>query len=161
MNASSVRLQTDRFAFDAAVGAGAAEGEQAQPLTTSRSPITTHVLDTCIGRPAPDVRVTLERLSPGSNFVWEAVAHARTNADGRIPDLLPPSHHVEAGQYRIAFDTEEYMERCKAMYPDFFLKPNFYPRVMVQFRIAPDQQGQHFHVPLTWNPYGYSTYRGS
>ena len=23
------------------------------------------------------------------------------------------------------------------------------------------QVKQHFHIPLTWNPYGYSTYRGS
>ena len=23
------------------------------------------------------------------------------------------------------------------------------------------QEKQHFHIPLTWNPYGYSTYRGS
>ena len=23
------------------------------------------------------------------------------------------------------------------------------------------QAREHFHVPLTWNPFGYSTYRGS
>ena len=56
-----------------------------------RSPITTHVLDTCMGRPAPDVAVTLARAAPGSGATaWEVVARGRTNADGRIGDLLTP-----------------------------------------------------------------------
>lgn len=127
----------------------------------ARSPITTHVLDTCMGRPAPDVAVTLQRRALESNAAWETVATACTNSDGRIPDLLPPSTHVEAGVYRISFDTAEYMARCRADHPDFFPERPFYPSVSVCFQVLPSQVHQHFHVPLTWNPYGYSTYRGS
>ena len=127
-----------------------------------RSPITTHVLDTCLGRPAPHVHVVLERSAPGSNGnVWEAVATGQTNSDGRVPDLLPPSDYVAPGSYRITFDTAEYMSRCKALHPTFFPEKPFYPSASVQFQITPEQVHQHFHVPLTWNPYGYSTYRGS
>lgn len=44
-----------------------------------------------MGRPAPDVAVTLARAAPGSGATaWEVVARGRTNADGRIGDLLTP-----------------------------------------------------------------------
>lgn len=53
------------------------------------------------------------------------------------------------------------MRTCKSLHPDFFPEEPFYPAVHVQFRITPQQTRQHFHIPLTWNPYSYSTYRGS
>jgi hydroxyisourate hydrolase len=132
-----------------------------QPKAPSKSPITTHVLDTCLGRPAADVGIVLQRLVSGSNDVWESVAVKRTNADGRVPDLLPSASRAEPGMYKITFDTEEYMRRCRQLHPTFFIGLPFYPKVSVHFRILPDQVDQHFHVPLTWNPFGYSTYRGS
>lgn len=68
-----------------------------KPLT---SPITSHVLDTARGRPADGVSIVLERQPPGSSDVWEAVASAVTNEDGRVPSLLPPASTIEAGVYR-------------------------------------------------------------
>ena len=53
------------------------------------------------------------------------------------------------------------MERCRQLHPGFFAPVPFYPRACVFFQVSPSQTGEHFHVPLTWNPYGYSTYRGS
>ena len=64
------------------------------------SPITTHMLDTALGRPAAGVPVQLLRLHPGSAAAWEVVASSQTNADGRVPDLLHPSAEVAAGTYR-------------------------------------------------------------
>ena len=104
-----------------------------------RSPITTHVLDTSIGKPAPQVNVRLERLAPGSINAWETVALGQTNNDGRVPDLLPPSDEVSAGVYRISFDTLEYMSRCKAQHPTFFPDRPFYPAASVQFQITQEQ----------------------
>lgn len=66
------------------------------------------MLDTCLGRPAPGVGVTLCRLAPGSSAAWERVAAGATNRDGRIPDLLPPADWVQPGRYRITFDVAEY-----------------------------------------------------
>jgi 5-hydroxyisourate hydrolase len=34
----------------------------------------------------------------------------------------------------------------------------FFPEVAVVFAVA---AGEHFHVPLLLNPFGYSVYRGS
>lgn len=62
---------------------------------------------------------------------------------------------------RIHFDTARHMRACKQAHPGFFPEVPFYPVAEVTFTVTPDQTRQHFHVPLTWNPYGYSTYRGS
>ena len=35
----------------------------------------------------------------------------------------------------------------------------FYPEVSITFLVA--EGGQHFHVPLLLNPFGFTTYRGS
>ena len=56
---------------------------------------------------------------------------------------------------------EEYMVQCAKEHPNFYSALPFYPEAEVQFRITQQQTRDHFHVPLTWNPYGYSTYRGS
>ena len=140
---------TEQLLTPAAAGAGD------KPLV---SPITTHMLDTALGRPAqgdvaaellcylwlgrpvrrlcvygwswalmssqtnllvPSTRaqasrmpqsvtpactagvpVQLLRLQPGSSAVWELLASGATNADGRVPDLLPPAAEIPAGTYR-------------------------------------------------------------
>ena len=76
-----------------------AVGQQGAP---KRSPITTHVLDTSVGRPAAGVGIQLARRCPGSGQAWAGVAKGVTNADGRVGDLLPPSDAVEPGLYRRA-----------------------------------------------------------
>ena len=113
---------------------------------SQRSPITTHVLDTALGRPAEGIAIRLERESNG----WQEIASGVTNADGRVADLLPPTG-IAAGTYRITFETQDYLSRTG--------RGGFYPYVQVVFTIdAPDQ---HYHVPLLLSPYGFSTYRGS
>ena len=79
----------------------------------------------------------------------------------RLSDLLPSGRELPAGVYRISWDTAEYMARCRAVNPGFFAERPFFPSVSVEFEVSPHQTREHFHVPLTWNPYGYSTYRGS
>jgi 5-hydroxyisourate hydrolase len=111
---------------------------------TSRSPITTHVLDTAQGRPAEGVSIVLER-GDGTEL-----GRGVTNADGRVTDLLAPGSLVR-GTYRITFDTGRYFAATGT--------PGFYPSVSVLFEI--EDPSQHFHVPLLLNPFGYSTYRGS
>ena len=36
----------------------------------------------------------------------------------------------------------------------------FFPAAAVEFQVGAETP-RHVHVPLTWAPYGYSTYRGS
>ena len=112
------------------------------------SAITTHVLDTSRGRPAEGVPAILAIEAPDG---WKLLGKGMTNADGRISDLLPEDFAVEAGVYRLVFNTGKYFAAQKL--------ESFYPLVTVVFRI--EEPAQHYHVPLLLSPFGYSTYRGS
>jgi 5-hydroxyisourate hydrolase len=103
------------------------------------SHVTTHVLDTTLGRPAAGVPVAL--FASG-----DLVAEGTTDADGRVADLGPAV--LEEGGYTLVFDTAAY----------FGSRPSFYPRVIIDFAVSGPE---HYHVPLLLSPFGYSTYRGS
>ncbi len=107
--------------------------------------ITTHVLDTALGRPAQAVPITLE-LAEGAG--WKPIGQGQTDEDGRLRTLCPT---VAPGRYRLRFDTGRYFENAGT--------EAFYPVVEVQFVVR--QTGAHYHVPLLLSPFGYSTYRGS
>jgi 5-hydroxyisourate hydrolase len=108
------------------------------------STLTTHVLDTSLGRPAEGVRVTLMR---GDATLGSGV----TDADGRARELLHGGGTLERGSYRLVFHVDEYFARGK--------RRAFYPRIAVDFLV--DGENEHYHVPLLLSPFGYSTYRGS
>lgn len=105
------------------------------------STISTHVLDTALGRPAAGVRVTL------LNAHGASIGSAVTDADGRARDfagtLLP-------GTYRLRFDVAAYFRESAREF--------FYDDVVVSFHI---EGTGHYHVPLVLSPFGYTTYRGS
>jgi 5-hydroxyisourate hydrolase len=112
------------------------------------SAITTHILDTSRGRPASGVRVVLEVQADTG---WKIVGQGRTDADGRLKDLLPAGVNLKIGLYRLTFQTSEYFAAQQV--------ESFYPEVMISFSVA--EAEAHYHVPLLLNPFGYSTYRGS
>jgi 5-hydroxyisourate hydrolase / 2-oxo-4-hydroxy-4-carboxy-5-ureidoimidazoline decarboxylase len=109
--------------------------------------LTTHVLDTSIGKPGKDISI---RLQIPVNGVWQTIAQGITNNDGRIGDLLPAQKKLAYGNYKLVFDTGNYFASQKIK--------GFYPEVEIQFIVFDDA---HYHVPLLINPFGYSTYRGS
>lgn len=111
------------------------------------TPITSHVLDTALGKPAKRIAVRLDRLDPGG---WTTLGEAVTDDDGRVTDF-PGTTELRAGTYRVTFDTGAYFEATGT--------PVFFPTVDVVFRV--DNAGEHVHVPLLLSPFGYSTYRGS
>jgi 5-hydroxyisourate hydrolase len=113
------------------------------------SAITTHVLDTALGRPASGVPVELSELDAAGAFT--RMASGITDGDGRVRDLLPATTSLPAGTYRLRFETAAYFARHNVA--------GFYPEVLVVFRVR--DPGGHYHVPLLLSPYGYSTYRGS
>ena len=112
------------------------------------SQITTHILDTALGKPAARVPVTLF-WQRGDN--WREIGAGRTDGQGRVADLCAPQQVLEAGTYRLHFDTAAYFSALGA--------PAFYPWVDLAFTIGGD--GQHYHIPLLLSPFGYSSYRGS
>ena len=113
------------------------------------SAITTHVLDTSQGNPASGVGIILEIQHAGGS--WQELGRGRTDADGRLRDLLSPDFPLREGIFRLTFETADYFARQNF--------ESFYPEVTIIFRIH--DAAQHYHVPLLLNPFGYSTYRGS
>jgi len=107
--------------------------------------LSTHVLDTSLGRPASGVRVRLSQRSAAGE--WAEVADGTTNNDGRIAAWTQP---LPAGTYRLTFGVSAYFAARSI--------ETFYTDVTVEF-IARDEG--HYHVPLLVSPFGYSTYRGS
>ena len=93
--------------------------------------ISTHVLDTAVGRPAQGVAVEVRRGD-------ERVAAGETDADGRIGEL---ASGLEPGAYRLVFHP----------------RSPFFRRVELEITL---EEG-HYHVPLLVSPYGCASYRGS
>ena len=113
--------------------------------------LSTHVLDTSLGMPARGVRVILESASsPSADLTaGDPLGAGVTDDDGRVAAIGPD--RLEAGDYRLRFDTGSYFAATH--------RTGFYPEVVITFTVAdPDE---HHHVPVLLAPYGYSTYRGS
>lgn len=108
------------------------------------STLSTHVLDTALGRPAQGIRVTLERAD-------DVVGSGVTDADGRVRDLHKQDAPLSQGTYTLTFYVAEYFSKAG--------RESFFPEIVVNFRI--DGGAEHYHVPLLLSPFGYSTYRGS
>jgi 5-hydroxyisourate hydrolase len=94
--------------------------------------LSTHVLDTASGRPAPGIAVSLERDGT-------VIARGVTDGDGRIAQLAGP---LEPGRYRLVFE----------------LEGGFFRRVSLDIEIGSDPK---YHVPLLVTPFGVTSYRGS
>jgi 5-hydroxyisourate hydrolase len=112
--------------------------------------LTTHVLDTALGRPAVGLTIELYRLGKTA----ERLATAETNADGRVDKPLLEGKAFAAGMYELRFHAGDYLRKTMAL-PD----PAFLDVVPIRFGVA--SASEHYHVPLLLSPYGYSTYRGS
>lgn len=111
--------------------------------------ISTHVLDTSLGKPAEGMRVTLAFRE--NDHEWKTLASVVADADGRAEELLPASFPLVAGIYRLSFDTAAYFRTQN--------REGFFSQVDVVFSVRRPEQ--HFHIPLLLTAYSYSTYRGS
>ena len=109
--------------------------------------ISTHVLDTALGKPAAGIVIHLHRISEGRQQLRSAI----TNQDGRTdePLLLDAS----PGIYELIFQAGDYLRAQSYA----LTEPPFLDEIVVRFGIATG----NYHVPLLLSPYGYSTYRGS
>lgn len=127
------------------------------------SRITTHVLDTALGKPAVGIAVRLERQEGevtnrvGENAPptdrteddgsWVEVSRSTTDADGRCRDLI---ENATAGRYRLTFNVGPYFEQLR--------RTSLYPEISIVFSCG---GSEHFHLPLLLSDNGYTTYRGS
>ncbi|WP_329282716.1 hydroxyisourate hydrolase [Streptomyces sp. NBC_01451] len=126
--------------------------------------VSTHILDTSVGRPAAGVAVRLTARS-GREADWRALGGSATDADGRCKDL--PALPEGTTHVRLDFEVEPYLEQKQKQADaqqdapanrDSGAAGAFFPEVAITFAVVP---GEHYHVPLLLNPFGYSVYRGS
>lgn len=108
------------------------------------STISTHVLDTSLGKPAQGIAITLERDG-------QLLGSGVTDGDGRVRELLTPGTTLSPGIHTLAFEVADYFTAMR--------REAFYDRIVISFRV--ESGGAHYHVPLLLSPFGYSTYRGS
>jgi 5-hydroxyisourate hydrolase len=109
--------------------------------------LSTHILDTALGRPAAHVALVLSQLQDGA---WQELGRGETDSDGRSKTLLGDAP-LEATTYKLRFATAEYYAAQKLT--------GLYPFIEIVFTVA--DPAQHYHIPLLLTANSYSTYRGS
>src|SRR5579875_2283176 len=109
--------------------------------------LSTHILDTALGRPAAGVGVVLSRQSE-DGFV--EIGRGQTDTDGRCRTLLD-GRELEQGTYKLRFEIAHYFATQRVV--------GLYPYVEIAFVVA--DASQHYHIPLLLSANGYTTYRGS
>ncbi|KAI0094314.1 hypothetical protein BDY19DRAFT_901530 [Irpex rosettiformis] len=132
------------------------------PTIPEKSPVTCHVLDSSIGKPAAGVKVGLyEFISSETTTAPVLLASGLTNTDGRCMQLWPEAAEdavkiesaklVAGRQYKMIFWVKEYFQETE--------RKCFYPVVEIIFEV--ENPTEHYHIPLLISPYSYTTYRGS
>ena len=123
----------------------------ASSSSSTKISLSSHVLETGrMGKPYNQMKITLHsRRSEHEPEVQ--LAEGVTNANGRVTMadwkwLQSGVPNVSNDIYRLRFHIAESGYDC------------MYPYADIHFTMKPDG---HYHIPLTLNPYGYSTYKGS
>ena len=114
--------------------------------------LTTHVLDTALGKPAAGLKIDLFQIV---NEERQPVTSAVTNDDGRVDAPLLDGAGFTAGTYELLFHAGDYLRASGAAVTE----PAFLDRIPLRFGVA--DPASHYHVPLLLSAYSYSTYRGS
>lgn len=110
------------------------------------STITTHVLDTALGKPACGVAIALEQDSAEG---WLPLAKGQTDSDGRIKEFITEA--LAPGHYRLTAEIGDYFADSG--------RDTLYVTAQIDFVIP--ASGSHYHLPFLISPWSWSTYRGS
>jgi 5-hydroxyisourate hydrolase len=111
--------------------------------------LSTHVLDTTVGKPASNLEISLYKKI---DAVFTLVKTVKTNSDGRCDSALLENENLSKGAYELVFNVADYFATKN-------IESKFLQDVVIRFYI--DDETQNYHVPLLITPYSYSTYRGS
>ncbi len=121
--------------------------------------LTTHVLDTALGRPAAGIPVSVWMVQDDHRHL---MAETVTNDDGRTdaPLLSGPSFGALL-TYEIVFTVGTYLTINHFARMGNHRPPNQLFLDTIPIRFGVEDADAHYHVPLLLAPHGYSTYRGS
>ncbi|WP_349435238.1 hydroxyisourate hydrolase [Pararhizobium sp. A13] len=114
--------------------------------------LTTHVLDTALGKPAQGLKIDLLLIEGETRRLLRTV---ETNSDGRLDEPMLEGEAFTVGTYELLFHAGDYLRATGASLPE----PAFFDLIPLRFGIA--DATSHYHVPLLLSPFSYSTYRGS
>lgn len=114
--------------------------------------LSTHILDTSIGRPGNGIRIELHKVMENQR---QKVGEFTSNSDGRVDQPLLTESTAEIAQYELTFHVGDYFRANGTSLSE----PAFLDDVVLRFAIS--DPAQHYHVPLLVSPWAYSTYRGS
>jgi len=153
------QLQVLALEHETTAAATATTPNSAIPIHALKSLISlsSHVLDTTLGKPASGIRITVAAQVHQQQFV--ELVEGYTNNDGRVTGdawkNLPPanSFNNNAGvvdTFKVTFDVASYAKKTG--------QELFYPVVEIVFKKL---DNKHYHIPLLLSPFGYGTYRGS
>jgi 5-hydroxyisourate hydrolase len=112
--------------------------------------LTTHVLDTALGKPAAGLWIELYRLGRDA----DRLAADTTNDDGRLDTPILQGAAFDTGVYELRFHAGDYLRKIHSLPQTPFLD-------LIPIRFGIEDAAAHYHVPLLLSPYGYATYRGS
>jgi len=105
--------------------------------------LSTHILDTSIGKPAANVKIELfEDNNP------QPTVTCTTNSDGRTDEPLIRAGHLKAGTYELRFHAGDYFKRDARSDSANGSVP-FLDIVVIRFGIG--HTDQHYHVKLIAN----------
>ena len=111
--------------------------------------LSSHILDITQGKPASNVKISLSKQDKKGN--WNIIDEKYTDENGRIKKFLKEEKGTDhKGIYKLTFFTEPYFKKMS--------QESFYPFIDVVFEL---KDNNHYHVPITLSPFGYSTYRGN
>lgn len=111
--------------------------------------LSSHILDITKGVPAQNVKISL--FKQDNTGKWLAIDEKITDQNGRINDFLKVETGLNhQGIYKLTYHTAPYFKSAG--------QESFYPFIEVVFEL---KDNNHYHVPITLSPFGYSTYRGS
>lgn len=96
--------------------------------------LSSHILDIHTGLPAPEVVISLSKLTPQGE--WELLDEKTTDGNGRVKDFLEQDGSDHSGVYKLTYHVGPYFEKQG--------QNSFYPFIEVVFRIS---GSSHYHVP--------------
>lgn len=156
----------------------------------SVDPITCHILDTTVGKPASGVTCQIFRISdlitsPGEEASYEITqlipfGVAKTDKDGRIKNWsVNQGLHLELKVWvkkEIGLGVNGWSKLVPGIYKVKFFtgkylhdlagddaslaQRTFFPFVEITFQVN-DPADAHYHIPLLLSNHSYTTYRGS
>ena len=112
--------------------------------------LTTHCLDAFSGRPAKGVKVDVYFVSGKREKLNSIVL----NNNGRSEKPLIEGANFKEGQYELVFFVGDYFKKITDLPATPFLN-----EIIIKFGVS--DPTEHYHVPLLFTPWSYSTYRGS